>query len=174
MSSDMIIVWIILFVLVTTFSYGAVRGAPWVPTRGIDVKRFIKLADIKPGQKVYDLGCGDGRLVVAAAKRGAQAVGYEIALLPYLAAKVRCLFSGQNKHCQILWKDFWLADLSSADVVYVFLTEKIYGKLRTKLEQELQSGTKVIVYAWPIKEWEAVEIDAMKGQLTLFVYEKTH
>lgn len=168
----MIILAIIIFILILTFAYGAVRGAPWVPTWGTDVERFMRLADIKPGQVVYDLGCGDGRLLVAAAQKGAHAIGYEVSLVPYVIAYARRLLSNNRKNISIHFKDFWFTDLADADVVYVFLMQKIYDKLRVKLEQELRPGTKVIVYVWPIEGWQPVRIDETKGQPKLYIYER--
>src|SRR3990167_2385365 len=112
--------WIILilFLFLGTSAYAGLRAAPWFPTWSRDLDRFFKLADIKPGQKFYDLGCGDGKIVFAAAKTGAQAVGFEISLLPYLIAKTRSFFV---KNAEIEFRDFWNADISNADIVYLFL-----------------------------------------------------
>jgi SAM-dependent methyltransferase len=77
---------LILYIFLGTFAYAGIKAAPWFPTWSRDIDRFLKLAEIKPGQKFYDLGCGDGKLVFASAKAGATAVGYEISLLPYLIA----------------------------------------------------------------------------------------
>src|SRR3989344_7245952 len=102
----MVIFWFILaLIFLISFAYGGLRGAPWVPTWSKDIQRFVKLADIKPGQRFYDLGCGDGRLVCAAAKAGAKSVGFEVALLPYILAKVRAIFTGHDS--KIKYKDFW-------------------------------------------------------------------
>ncbi len=167
----MMVLWIVVFVIIVSFAYGGISAAPWVPTWGADVDRFMQLADIASGQKVYDLGCGDGRLVIAAARRGAHAVGYEVSLIPYALAQVRRFVSGQSNRAHIVLKDFWRADLSDADVVYVFLMEKIYDKLQAKLEQELKPGAKVVVYVWPLPGWEPCVVDETDGQPKLFVYE---
>ena len=160
---------IILF-LVILFSavYAGWRGAPWVPTKKKDVERFLKLADIKPGQKVYDIGCGDGRIICAASNAGAKGVGYEIFLAPYFFAKIKSLF---YKNCKIKFKDFWRADLSDADIIYIFLIPQQYKKLEKKLRNELKKGTKVIAYVWPIEEWQPKEMDVLKNYLNLYLYE---
>ena len=65
---------ILPLLLLLSFVYGGLRGAPWVPMRARDVERVMKLAEINAGQKIYDLGCGDGRVLLAAAERGAEAI----------------------------------------------------------------------------------------------------
>lgn len=160
---------LILLIIIATFVYAGFRGAPWVPTRGRDVERFLKLAEIKSGQKVYDLGCGDGRIVCEAAKAGARAQGFEISLLPYIIAKVRCY--SERKRCSILYKDFWNVNLGDADLVYFFLMQKCYPKLKEKFERELKRGTKVIAYVWPIQGWTPVAVDTTKGYPPMYLYQ---
>ncbi len=119
---------IILFILtfVITFAYAGLRGAPWVPTKSQDVERFLRLANIKPGQKVYDLGCGDGRMVCAATKKGAVAQGFEISLLPFLFANIRRFFQKERKKIKIYYKDFWNYNLGDADIIYFFLIHNYF------------------------------------------------
>jgi len=163
---------IILFVFVATFAYAGYRGAPWAPTRKEDIARFLELAEIKGGEKVYDLGCGDGRLLFAAAEKGATVVGYEISLLPYLIAKVKQLLFPRKKQTKILFKDFWHVDLKDADLVYFFLMPKVYKKLKEKLEKELKPGARVIAYVWPIDGWEPQRISALKNVQKIYLYQR--
>src|SRR3989344_5870054 len=127
---DIMPIFIILIILfLGSFAYAGILAAPWFPTWSRDITRFLKLAEIKPGEKFYDLGCGDGKLVFAAAGAGARAVGYEISLLPYLIALGRSFYV---KNTKIIFKNFWKADLSDADVVYIFLTPKVNPKVKIK------------------------------------------
>ena len=158
---------ILLFLFLGSFAYAGIKAAPWFPTWSKDIERFLKLAEIKPGQKFYDLGCGDGKLVFAAAGAGANAVGFEIFLLPYLIAKSR---SFNVKNTKIIFKDFWKADLSDADVVYIFLTPKVNPKAKLKLEKELKKGARVIAYSWPVEGWTAIKSDFVHGQLPMYLY----
>lgn len=160
---------LILLIFLFTFIYASMRAAPWVPMHGKDVERVIKLADIKPWMRMYDLGCGDARVVCAAARAGAHATGFEVSLLPYLIAHVCCALQ-KNKNARIRFRDFWRADLRGADVVYFFLMPKIYPKLKEKLERELKPGAKVIAYVWPMHGWTPTAVDRISGRPTLYVY----
>ncbi len=157
-------------ILLVTFAYGSLKGAPWVPTRSLDVDRFLKLSDLKEGEKMYDLGSGDGRLVCAVAEKGGNAVGYEVSLFPFIISKIRQIFNGRWKKSSIQYRDFWNADLSDADVIYFFLMPKIYSKLKSKLEKELKKGARVVAYVWPIEGWEPVGVDKMEGCSNLYLY----
>lgn len=158
---------LILFAFLGTFAYAGIKAAPWFPTWSRDISRFLKLADVKPGQKFYDLGCGDGKLVFAAAGAGAQAIGFEISLLPYLMAISQSFSVPGSK---ILFKDFWKQNLSDADVVYLFLTPKVNPKAKLKLERELKTGTRVVAYAWPIEGWEPAQTDTAPRQPSMYLY----
>jgi SAM-dependent methyltransferase len=153
---------IILLAFLGTFAYAGKSAAPW-----FDIDRFLKLAEFKPGMKFYDLGCGDGKLVFAASRAGAQASGYEISLLPYLIAKAKSFFI---KDTSIQFKNFWNANLSDADIVYLFLTPKVNPKAKEKLERELKPGSRVVAYTWPIEGWQAEKEDFASGQPSIYLY----
>lgn len=163
---------VLILIFLATFVYAAKRGAPWVPTRKNDVARFLKIADIQPGQYVYDLGCGDGRLICAAAQAGGRSIGLEISLFPFLLAHWRRLFQPNRKHVKIYYQDIWRADLSRADIIYFFLMPAVYNRLKTKLENELKPGAKVIAYVWPIKEWQPHQINILKNYPNLYLYQR--
>lgn len=153
---------LILVPILATFAYASVSGAPWVPTWRRDVERFLKLAQLKPGERFYDLGCGDGRLVAAAARAGATAIGFECSLLPYILARIRC------SSARVHYRDFWNVDLSDADVVYCFLMPKVYPKLKEKLERECKPGTRIILYVWPMAGWAVDAVDVTPRQPKLY------
>lgn len=166
--------WILLFILIAlivTFAYAARQGAPWVPTKKMDVERFLNLARIQPGEKMYDLGCGDGRLVCAAARSGARAEGLELSLAPFLLAHLRRLGQKDKNRIKFSFQDFWRKNFSDADLVYLFLTPHIYPQLKEKLEKELRPGTKVVAYVWPVEGWLPVQIDAPPGQPKIHLYQ---
>ena len=162
---------LLLLALSASAAYGGFRAAPWAPTRKGDEERFLRLAGIKPGQKVYDLGCGDGRMLLSAARAGAIATGYEVSLLFYFITYFKILRAGLRQNCRVLCRDFWRADLSEADIVYFFLMPKIYPKLKAKLEKELKPGAKVLCYIWPIDGWTALSQDKPDGKNTMYLYQ---
>ncbi len=162
--------YLIILIILLTASYAGLTAAPWLPTRKRDVPRLIAMAEIKPGDKVYDLGCGDGRLVFAAAAKGADAIGIEVSLLPYLVAKIRSLVQPRSK---IIFGDLFRKDVSVADIVYIFLMEKSYERLKRKFLKELRPGTKVIVHCWKVKGWEdkLIKSDKPEKELGIYVYQ---
>ncbi|MFH0818810.1 MAG: class I SAM-dependent methyltransferase [Patescibacteria group bacterium] len=163
---DFVLIFVII--ILTSAAYASLKGAPWVPTVKHDVERAIKLANIKPGEVFYDLGCGDGRLVAAAADRGAKSIGIELSFFQYLIAVIRNLSRPNTKiKCQNLFK----TDLSQADVVYFFLMPKHYQHIMQKFKQELKPGARVVAYVWPIKEWTPVKIDKIDKKCALYLYE---
>ena len=151
--------------------YGGMHEAPFAPTRKKDVHNFTSLAKIKEGDRVVDLGCGDGRLLFACASRGAFVHGYEIALVPYLIVLWRRMFSKDRERIKITYGSFWKADLGGADVIYFFLMPEAYKRVREKIEQEVKEGTRVACYAWPVKEWELAGKKKEKNSLGTYLYQ---
>lgn len=160
-----------LAAILGTFAYGAWRAAPWVPMWSADIERVLRIASIQPGQNVFDLGCGDGRVVIAAARSGARATGFEVALIPYLVARLRVRRGGFT-HAHIRFTDFWNVDFSHADVIFFFLTPKIYKRMQEKCERELKPGAKVIAYVWPFDGWTATAVDRVPGKPDIYLYQQ--
>jgi SAM-dependent methyltransferase len=166
------LLYFIVFVVLVSFIYASLKAAPWVPMRAEDLARVIAMAKIKPGEKFFDLGAGDGRTLEAAEKNGAEAVGYEISLLPFLLSFVRKFFVGAK--FKMLFKDLWKADLQQADIVFFFLMPKIFPRLQEKLEKELRPGTRVISYVWPINGWAPETINEAESRPKLYLYHFSH
>lgn len=148
---------IIIMVLAGSAAWAGYRAAPYVPTRQHDVERMLRLAELKAGELVYDLGAGDGRFVLTAARRyKAKAIGFEISLLPYLVGLIRIRRSKQGALASMRFQDFFHHDLSAADVIVCFLTPGAMAKLGPKLKRELKPGTRVVSFAFPIRDWTPV------------------
>lgn len=163
-----VVLLILLFAILLSFFYSVVRAISWVPMWTKDINTILDLAEVKQDDKVYDLGCGDGKVVFAAADRGARAEGLEISVLPYLIANIKKVIS-RNK-AKISFKDFWMTDLSDADLVYFFLIPRIYPKLKNKLEKDLKPGAKVVAYVWPIEGWEPVRVEKRENGPAMYLY----
>ena len=156
--------FLILALLLIPSALAGLSAAPYVPTKKRDVARFLKLAEIKKGERVYDLGCGDGRLLSAAAKQGARAIGYEMSLLNYLF----CLFFRQG--IKIKLRNFFKGDFRDADVVYMFLSQKAHNKMEGILAQQMKKGSKIICYVWPMGSMAAEKIDKEPNRPDMYLY----
>lgn len=124
-------------------------GAPSIPTRKKVLDTMLHLARIKPGETVYDLGCGDGRIVFAAQKAGANAVGYELSLPTYLLAKLRSLTYPGSR---IEYKNFWTQDYSDADVIFCYLLTSSMQTFKDKVWPNLKPGCRVVSHAFTMKD----------------------
>ncbi len=130
-----------------------INGAPFVPTPMDAVRKMIRLANIKPGEKVYDIGCGDGRMVyVAANEYQAVAVGYELSPLVYALARIRKLF--WRSKAKIMFRNFKNHSFKDADVIVCYLMPETLAMLRPKLENELKPGARIVSYAFQIAGWK--------------------
>jgi precorrin-6B methylase 2 len=120
-------------------------GAPWVPTSMKDVHKMLTLADVQPGDTVYDLGCGDGRTIITAAMGyKALAVGIEVDPLRYLWCQLAISVLGLRDRVKVIYGNFFKQDLSPADVVTCYLLPETNKRLEDKLIQELKPGTRVV------------------------------
>lgn len=148
-------------------------GAPWVPTPMKKVHAMLDLAEVGPEDVVYDLGCGDGRLVITAARRyGAKAVGVEIDPLRVAWCRLMVGLWGVRDRVTILRGDFFDLDLSAATVVACFLRQRTNNKLEEKLLRELRPGTRVVSHIFIFPTIPAVGGDE-NVRLYLFYPDKT-
>lgn len=120
-------------------------AAPWVPTSMIEVHKMLHLAKVGPDDLVYDMGCGDGRIIIVAARNyGSRAIGIEIDPLRYVWCQILITILGLRDRVQIIFGDFFKKDLSDADVVTCYLLPATNEKLENKLVQELKTNTRVV------------------------------
>ena len=130
--------------------------APFVQTPIEVAKKMIELAALGPGQKLFDLGAGDGRLVIMAAQEtGASAVGVEIRddLVERARSEIKKL--NLEGRVRMIHGDFFNVDLQDADVVTLYLTTSGNERLRPKLERELRKGAKVLSHDFKVGNWKA-------------------
>lgn len=166
--------WIfaLILLLLGSAAWASVRGAPWVPTYKSDMYAVLRAAALRPGELFIDLGCGDGRVLFVAAKHfGVHAVGYEISILPYLAAQFRWLCSPHRGLVRIRFGDFFRADLHDADAVFCFLVPATLARLKKKFVQELRPSSRVLSYSFPIPGWlPYVQHKPTSRSLTVWCY----
>lgn len=136
--------------LVLILAYGLVIffGAPYLPTRRSDRKLALDMLDLKEGQLLVDLGAGDGSVLVEAGERGLLAIGYEINPFLVLIARFRTLRFGRR--VSVKWANFWRADISQADGVFVFLLDRFMGRLDDKIKAEAKPQLKLVSHAFKI------------------------
>jgi predicted RNA methylase len=128
---------------------------PFVPTTEQAVEAMLKLANVKPTDVVYDLGCGDGRIVVAAAKTyGARAVGIDIDPQRIREARENAKNAGVEEKVKFIENDLFQADIHEASVVTLFLLSSVNLKLRPKLLADLKPGTRVVSNTFDMGDWK--------------------
>ena len=129
---------------------------PYIPTTVTAVKAMLELADVKRSDIVYDLGCGDGRIVIAAAKRyGARGVGIDIDPVLVREAKGNARQAGVEKLVEFREQDLFQANFREATVVTLFLLPAINKRLLPQLEA-LKPGTRIVSNTFEIGEWKPV------------------
>ncbi|MGZ9224057.1 MAG: hypothetical protein ACXW4M_00725 [Anaerolineales bacterium] len=163
----------------------ALYGLPPVPTKPERIRKALKLVNLQPNEVLYDLGAGDGRvLLIAAREFGAKAVGIEVGPIQCALIWLRAVASGFGDQIQIRWANFYKADLRDADVVFVYATSKEVVKLASHLEKQMKKGSRVVSISADFSEWEPSAFDdrdlifvyqmpPKSGSLTTYLLKKT-
>lgn len=136
-----------------------VKGAPFIPMEADVAERIIKLAKINKNDIFYDLGSGDGRLVVAAAMKGARSYGVELDKLRVWYSRIWIRLLRLNEKATIIHKDIFETNLSDATVVCTYLLQETNDKIQEKLERELKPGARVISLAFDFKNRVPKKVD---------------
>jgi tRNA A58 N-methylase Trm61 len=134
--------------------------APFVPSPQTVVEYMLKLADLKSGEVLFDMGSGDGRTVIMAAKTFcARGVGIE--LREDLAKKAMCNIheNGLDGRVTIMNDDMFNVNLTSADVVYLYLTTSANEKIKPKLESDLKKGARIVSHDYEIIGWKPTKVE---------------
>lgn len=132
----------------------AFSGGAWSPTPMRVIRRLVHLTELRPGEALFDLGAGDGRVVcyVAGASE-ARVVGVELDPLKAALIRSRIRRRGLDGRAEVVRASFFELDLREADVVFAYLSPASMERLRPKFEQELRSGARVATYRRPISGW---------------------
>ncbi|MFQ6075190.1 MAG: SAM-dependent methyltransferase [Candidatus Bathyarchaeia archaeon] len=152
--------------------------APFVGTPPYIVKKMLELTELKPWETLYDLGCGDGRVILMAAQEfGARAVGVELDRGRYIT----CLKKVQENHLgdrvRVIHEDLMKVDISPADVVTLYLLTSANEKVKPNLERYLKKGARVVSHDFEIPGWRPVRIQEVTEphgySHTIYVYKKS-
>jgi hypothetical protein len=155
---------ILLWILVP-----ALYGLPPVPTKPARIQKALKLANLQSDETLYDLGAGDGRvLMIAAREFGAKAVGVEVGPIQCVLIWLRTVASGFGNKIEVKWENFYKVNLKEADVVFVYATSKEVMKLAPHLETQMKKGARLVSISADFPEWEPQEFD---DRNLIFVYE---
>jgi len=150
--------------------------APYYPTPESVVDRMLEFGQLKAGEKMFDLGSGDGRIVIMAARKyHADATGVELDDDLFVASEAKIRKLGLQKTARILHEDILKGDYSSADLITVYLLPESNLKLRPVLEAQLKKGTRIVAHDFGIGGWTPVKTitipdDGEGRSHTLFLY----
>jgi len=142
-----------------------ISDVPFVPTSVDTVRRMLEIAGVGPKDVVYDMGCGDGRILITAVKefKAKKAVGYEIMEKIYRAAVQEVERQGLKEKITLVKEDLFKADLSEATVITLYLNGSANQRLRPKLEKEARAGVRVVSHDFYMEGWKAKREERVKG-----------
>jgi hypothetical protein len=178
--SLLLFILILLWILIPTL-----YGLPPVSTRLERIRKALKLANLRPDETLYDLGAGDGRVLLLAAREfGANAVGIEVGPIQCAWIWLRATASGFGSQIRVKWANFYKADLHEADVVFVYATSTEVRKLAPHLEGQMKPGARLVSISADFPEWEPsvfddrdlifiYEMPPARGSLTTYLLKKT-
>lgn len=143
-------IWLGLVLIIIVLCFGGVLlfGAPYLPTLRPQVHAALELANLKPGQTLLELGCGDGKVLIAAAQVGVIAIGYELNPILALVAWLRTRRFG--KRVRVVYGNFWTQQWPPADAIFTFLLAKYMKKLDTNIVQYPHKPVKLVSFAFEI------------------------
>jgi len=136
-------------------SWFAGSDAPYIPTKQENLNKLFKLIEMKKGQKFYELGSGDGRVVLEAAKAGAEAVGVEQSWIRVLYSRWRAK-KLELKNATFIHGNIFTISYQDADIVYIYLLQSAVDKLEEKLKKELKKRVLIITQKYHFKNWNYI------------------
>jgi SAM-dependent methyltransferase len=148
---------------------GREPDVPYVPTPREVVAEMLRLAHVSKDDVVYDLGCGDGRIVIAAAKMGASGVGVDINPDRIRESKENAKEAGAIERVKFIEGDLFEANLKEATVVMLYLLPQVNLKLRPKLLRDLKPGTRIVSHNYDMGDWKP-EKTVRVGDHTLYYW----
>lgn len=145
--------------------YESKKIVPFVPTPQEIVERMLEIAQVKKGDVVYDLGSGDGRIVITAAKKyGVKAVGFEIDPDLIKQSRESIKKAGLGHLAEIRDQDILTADLSPASVVTMYLLPEVNLQLRPNVWRQLKPGSRVVSHDFDMGDWKPLKTESLKDK----------
>ena len=143
-------IWLFVFITIVLMSFGVVLlfGAPYLPTLTPQVSIALELSHLKAGATLLELGCGDGKVLIAAAQQGISVVGYELNPILVCVAWIRT--RKYKSHVRIIWGNFWSKSWPPTDAIFVFLLPKYMPKLDKKCMRYTYRPVKLVSFAFEI------------------------
>ena len=170
-SVKMLFSTVLLFACSTAIVYSQERpvlDVPYVATRQNVVDAMLQMADVKKGDVLYDLGCGDGRIVITAAKKyGATGVGFDIDPERIAEANANAKTAGVADKVKFVNANLFEADLSKASVITLYLLPSVNMKLRPKI-LDLKPGTRIVSHAFDMGDWKPEKTETVDGSTIHF------
>jgi SAM-dependent methyltransferase len=142
---------------------------PFVPSPQEVVDKMITVAGVKKGDVVYDMGSGDGRIVIAAAKKGARAVGFEIDGDLVKESRENIRKAGVQNLAEIRQQDILTVDFSPATVVTMYLLPDVNLKLKPNLQKQLKSGSRIVSHSFDMGDWKPDRVERVDGR-TIYLW----
>lgn len=161
---------IAFFIAIFWLSLLLIYKAPYVKTPAGAIETILNAMSIKPEELVYDLGCGNADVLIAAEKKfGCKTIGYEASPFPYIRA-LRNVRRNKTK-TEVYWRDFFKTNLTKADVVFCFLIQSLMPRVGVYLQQQLKPGARVICYGYSIPDWDPKQtIDVPGTTSKVYIY----
>ncbi|PIR54459.1 hypothetical protein COU75_00755 [Candidatus Peregrinibacteria bacterium CG10_big_fil_rev_8_21_14_0_10_42_8] len=168
------LVMILILVIVVMAVSAIFLRTPYVPTPFIVAKKMVRIAHLHGNETIYDLGAGDGRLLIEALKLYPEITAYGSELSPfvYYWGRLKILLSGTHAHLRM--KNLFTEDLHNADCIFLYLMPGIMEKLLKKFDEELRPGTKIVSYAFTLRgktPAQTQEVPWIQGKKKIYLYE---
>lgn len=130
------------------FAFVIFYGAPYLPTLNKQIPPVFELLGLHSGQTILELGSGDGRVLIAAARKGIKSIGYELNPILFTISWLRTI--KYRKHVRIIWGNYWQKEWPEADAIFVFLLDKYMKKLDKKIVQYKYKPVKLVSFAFQV------------------------
>ena len=144
----MLLVLLLVFLIAAFSATGLMVGAPYLPTLKRQVETALDLANLKKGQTLLELGCGDGRMLIAAARRDIKTIGYEINPILFIVARLRT--RKYRSLVRVVWGNYWRLEWPKADCIFVFLIGRYMSRLDKQIMAYKTRPLKLVSFAFTI------------------------